>query len=83
MNAAHKADKNDARPEPLRSPPTKKDSGDDMRDSPSALTLFLVMLALVVSGYFLCMKVIAMARNEECLMSGRRNCAAMTDSNSE
>jgi hypothetical protein len=83
MNAAHKADKNDARPEPLRSPPTKKDSGDDMRDSPSALTLFLAMLALVVMGYFLCMKMIDMSRNEECLMSSRHNCATLTDSNSE
>jgi hypothetical protein len=53
-----------------------------MRESPSALTLFLVMLVLVVSGYFLIMKVIEISRNEDCLMSGRRNCA-QTDTGSQ
>jgi hypothetical protein len=75
-------DKNNASPNPLRTPPKEKDSDDGMRESPSALTLFLVMLVLVVSGYFLIMKVIEISRNEDCLMSGRRNCA-QTDTGSQ
>ncbi len=39
-----------------------------------ALVLGAAAVALII-GYFLVMKLIDMSRTEDCLMSGRRNCA--------
>ena len=39
----------------------------------------MVVLALVcIAGYFFLMKLIDISREEDCLLGGRRNCAAIT-----
>jgi hypothetical protein len=54
-------------------------NGPHGRDSgPPALAIALVlgtMAVALVAGYFLVMKLVDMSRTEDCLMSGRRNCA--------
>ena len=53
--------------DPGAQPP--KDSG------PSPVILLVVGLAVVVGGYLLAGKLREMSRLEDCLMSGRTNCA--------
>ncbi len=37
--------------------------------------VFVIVIAVIfVGGYLLLMKLIAMSRQEDCLLSGRRNC---------
>jgi len=51
-------------------------SGADYH-APSAVVILitLILIGLVcVAGYFFLMKLIAISRQEDCLMSGRRNC---------
>jgi hypothetical protein len=46
--------------------------------SPLAILVILVTIALAcVGGYFLLMKLIDVSRQEDCLLAGRRNCAAI------
>ncbi len=46
--------------------------------SPLAILVILVTIGLVcVGGYFLLMKLIDVSRQEDCLLAGRRNCAAV------
>jgi hypothetical protein len=44
-------------------------------DAPSAAVILAVMAVLVVSGYYLTIKLYDMGHKEDCEMSGRRNCA--------
>jgi hypothetical protein len=53
--------------------PRDRDSGPDSR-RPAVIGLILV-LALVVAGYFLMTALRQNANLEDCLMSGRKNCA--------
>ena len=53
--------------------PRDQDPGPDSR-RPAVIGLILV-LALVVAGYFLMTALRQNANLEDCLMSGRRNCA--------
>ena len=58
--------------EPRPDPP-QHDNGHDSR-RPAVIGLLLV-LALVVAAYFLVTALRNNAKLEDCLMSGRRNCA--------
>ena len=50
---------------------------DDHAPSGGAILAFFVVLAIVlVGGYFLLMKLIEISRQEDCMLAGRRNCAA-------
>jgi hypothetical protein len=51
--------------------------GDEQAPSGRAVLAFFVMLAIVlVGGYFLLMKLIEISQQEDCMLAGRRNCAA-------
>lgn len=59
-----------------RSGVPQNNSDDDQAPSTRAvLAFFMVMAVLCVGGYFLLMKLIDMSRQEDCMLSGRRNCA--------
>jgi hypothetical protein len=46
--------------------------------SPLAILVILGTIALAcVGGYFLLMKLVDVSRQEDCLLAGRRNCAAV------
>lgn len=54
------------------------DAAENHRSAPSGIAIAVVLGALAVAlvgGYFFIMKLVDMGRTEECLMSGRRNCA--------
>jgi len=57
----------------------KPPNGDNEQTlSPRAILLILTAIALAcVGGYFLLMKLIDVSRQEDCLLAGRRNCAAI------
>ena len=59
--------------DPRDDSPRDQDSGPDSR-RPAVIGLILV-LVLVVAGYFLMTALQQNANLEDCLMSGRRNCA--------
>jgi hypothetical protein len=42
------------------------------------LVILIVLAAVCVGGYFLLMKLIDVSREEDCMLAGRRNCAAIT-----
>ena len=44
-------------------------------DSPSALTMLVVVILVVAGGYVLSSKLADMGRLQDCVMSGRTNCA--------
>ena len=49
---------------------------DDRALSSLAILIVMTVIALAcVGGYFLVMKLIDISRQEDCLISGRRNCA--------
>lgn len=51
---------------------------DDDDHQPSQLRSFLMLLGiclLILGGWFLTQRLIANSRVEDCLMSGRKNCA--------
>ena len=55
-----------------------RDGGDEQTLSPLAILVILATIALAcVGGYFLLMKLIDVSRQEDCLLAGRRNCAAV------
>jgi len=64
---------------PNRSQSDKPRNGGGERTlSPLAILVVLTIIALVcVGGYFLLMKLIDVSRQEDCLLAGRRNCAAI------
>ena len=59
----------DDRPPPGKAPIGEADRG------PSALVLLLVAAVLVIGGYFLAVKLKDMVRLQNCILSGRTNCA--------
>jgi len=68
---------NDQRPWSL--PPDEQPQGPRAHaGGPPAIAIALLLGALaiaLVGGYFLVMKLVDMSRTEDCLLSGRRNCA--------
>jgi hypothetical protein len=55
-----------------------RDGGGEQTLSPLAIFVIFTIIALVcVGGYFLLMKLIDVSRQEDCLLAGRRNCAAV------
>ncbi|HLH91302.1 MAG TPA: hypothetical protein VKX28_22845 [Xanthobacteraceae bacterium] len=57
-------------------PPPDDPHGYDGPPSGTGIAIVLAAIAIaLVGGYFLVMKLVAMSRTEDCLMSGRRNCA--------
>ena len=55
-----------------------RNGGGEQTLSPLAILVILAIIALVcVGGYFLLMKLIDVSRQEDCLLGGRRNCAAI------
>jgi hypothetical protein len=57
----------------------RSQTGERGEQAPSgrAILAFFVVLAIVlVGGYFLLMKLIEISRQEDCMLAGRRNCAA-------
>jgi hypothetical protein len=59
-------------------PPDEPRARSPHPDGPPAIAIALLLGAMavgLVGGYFLVMKLIDMSRTEDCLMSGRRNCA--------
>jgi hypothetical protein len=61
-----------------RSQSAKPRSGSGQTLSPRDILVILTIIALAcVGGYFLLMKLINVSRQEDCLLAGRRNCAAI------
>jgi hypothetical protein len=56
--------------------PQNDGRGDPAPSGVAVLAFFLVIAVACVGGYFLLMKLIDMSRQEDCMLSGRRNCAA-------
>jgi hypothetical protein len=58
-------------------PSGKPQGGGQPAPSGIAVLMFFTILAVaIVGGYFLLMKLIDMSRQEDCILGGRRNCAA-------
>ena len=55
--------------------PPAPDGSDGGNPGPPAGVILAVTAVLAVAGYFLVMKLHDMSHREDCLMSGRRNCA--------
>jgi hypothetical protein len=55
-------------------------SQPDPSGGPSARTLLIAAVAMVALGYFLVIKLRDMSRLQECVMSGRSNCAPIAES---
>ncbi|HIJ39278.1 MAG TPA: hypothetical protein HPP80_10325 [Rhodospirillaceae bacterium] len=51
-------------------------------EGPSAAVLLVVTAVLVVGGYFLSVKLAEMGRLQDCVMSGRTNCAPVASPSS-
>jgi hypothetical protein len=57
----------------------KPGPGDEKTDGgPSAIVMLAVAVVVVVGGYFLSLKLKEMGRMQDCVMSGRTNCAPVT-----
>ena len=52
--------------------------GSDHRSGPSARTLLIAAIVLVVVGYFLTTKLREMIAIQDCVASGRTNCAPIS-----
>ena len=47
----------------------------DQGTPPRVILIFMITLAIIIAGgYFLAMKLIAMKHQEDCLLSGRKDC---------
>jgi hypothetical protein len=66
------ADDSNSETQPSQQPPSEESPSDH---GPSALVILGMTVLLVVGGYFLAMKLKDMARLQDCVMSGRTNCA--------
>ena len=72
-----------SRPSPLLKPPDRSpmtnpqppEQPTGQPGGPSAATILIMALILVIGGYFLTQKLAAMSRIQDCVMSGRTNCA--------
>jgi hypothetical protein len=65
----------------IEPPPGQPSPEDDKADhGPSPLVMLVMTVLLVVGGYFLAMKLKDMARLQDCVMSGRTNCAPVSTS---
>jgi hypothetical protein len=64
----------------LETPPTQPPSSSEgpADHGPSPLVILGVTVLLVVGGYFLAGKLKEMGRLQDCVMSGRTNCAPVT-----
>jgi hypothetical protein len=51
-------------------------SGDPAPSAAAILAFFAVLAVACVGGYFFLMKLIDISRQEDCMLAGRRNCAA-------
>ncbi|HLN24823.1 MAG TPA: hypothetical protein VK558_12665 [Patescibacteria group bacterium] len=58
-------------------PPRPKDELDE--NSPSPLVMLIVVAALVLIGWFITNSLAKSARIQDCVMSGRHNCAPISD----
>ncbi|HXP96659.1 MAG TPA: hypothetical protein VN809_08105 [Telmatospirillum sp.] len=61
----------------IETPKPPKPPSEESREEhgPSALVMLAVTVLLVVGGYFLAVKLKEMGRLQDCVMSGRTNCA--------
>jgi hypothetical protein len=60
----------------FRSAKRQGSGGGDPTPSGIAILAFFTIIAVVcVGGYFLLLKLIEISRQEDCMLSGRRNCA--------
>lgn len=57
--------------QPKSTPPHADDRG------PSSLVMLVTAVVLVVGGYFLAIKLKEMVQMQDCVMSGRTNCAVI------
>lgn len=60
-------------------PETEKPSSEG-RSGPSPGTLLIAFLLVIGLGYFLTVKLREMSRIQDCVMSGRTNCAPISSS---
>jgi hypothetical protein len=64
---------------PINGPDRHHPKGSGSEQAPSGLAIlafFAVLAVLCVGGYFLLLKLIDISRQEDCILAGRRNCAA-------
>jgi hypothetical protein len=59
----------------MRGDPPQGDDQPPRSGGPSARTLLIAAVLMVAAGYFLSVKLRDMARLQDCVMSGRTNCA--------
>ena len=52
--------------------------GDQTLPARFILVIMVVLALVCVAGYFFLMKLIDISREEDCLLGGRRSCAAIT-----
>ncbi len=62
-------------PLPPGGPPNNSDAGDKGPSANYILIVLTITAVACVVGYFFLLKLVDMSRQEDCLMSGRRNCA--------
>ena len=60
---------------PREEPETERSEG---RRGPSPVTLLVAVVVMVGLGYFLAVKLREMGRIQDCVMSGRTNCAPVS-----
>ena len=59
-----------------RSPKPRNSGPGEPAPSDAVVVAFFIIVAVAcVGGYFLLMKLIDISRQEDCMLSGRRNCA--------
>jgi hypothetical protein len=61
----------------VRLEPPPEDEYDE--NSPSPLVMLIVVVALVAVGWFVTNSLAKSARIQDCVMSGRHNCAPITE----
>lgn len=60
---------------PAGQPDSSPENDEGRSEGPSALVMLVVAVLLVGGGYLLSMKLADMSRLQDCVMSGRTNCA--------
>jgi hypothetical protein len=61
----------------FRSGKPRNGGGEPTLSGRDILVILTVVALVCVGGYFLLMKLIDVSRQEDCLLAGRRNCAAI------
>ncbi len=74
-------DANGSPPSPDRMSEKRPDKQYDADRRPSPVTILVVAVLVVGGGLFLTMKLREMSRLQDCLMSGRTNCAPIETPN--